>query len=110
MRVAELEDGKIPKWLKCMVCKERTTFCPEAPKFHRLLVDLIDRGNKHAKGQVKQEEIAAPQNNTKIVELGDEHTKCIICCDKFSSDIDNELEGITRHLPVLSSSRRCDHW
>ena len=45
-----------------------------------------------------------------IVELGDEHTKCTICYDKFSTDVNNEDEGIRMHLPVLSSSQRCDHW
>ncbi|EJK55181.1 hypothetical protein THAOC_25112, partial [Thalassiosira oceanica] len=56
MRVAELNDGKIPKWLKCMVCKEKTSFCPEAPKYHRLLIELIDKGQKR-----EAERTMAPQ-------------------------------------------------
>lgn len=50
--MAELNNGKIPKWLKCMVCKEKTSFCPEAPKYHRLLIELIDKGQKREAEQV----------------------------------------------------------
>ena len=53
---------------------------------------------------------AEKETSMMIVELGDEHTKCIICYDKFSTDVDNEDDGTRRHLPVLSSSQRCDHW
>lgn len=61
MRVAEKNGGRVPKWLKCMVCKEKTSFCPEAPKYHRLLMELIDKGHRRVaivppRG-VKEEEI-----------------------------------------------------
>eukprot|EP00985_Skeletonema_marinoi_P020744 scaffold12407_cov112-Skeletonema_marinoi.AAC.6 len=45
-----------------------------------------------------------------LVELDEEHTKCGICVTKFSSDRDNKNLEIRKHLPVLSSSQRCDHW
>ena len=61
MRVAELKDGKIPKWLKCMVCKEKTSFCPEAPKYHRLLIELINNGHRRVTEQVKKEKIVPPR-------------------------------------------------
>ena len=54
MKVAEKNGGKIHKWLKCMVCREKTSFCPEAPKYHRLLMELIDKGHKHVTEQVKK--------------------------------------------------------
>jgi len=50
------------------------------------------------------------QRTTMLVELDEEHTKCSICVTKFSSDRDNQDPAIRNHLPVLSSSQRCDHW
>ena len=45
-----------------------------------------------------------------LVELTDEETTCSICCSKFSSDTGSTDGEIRKHLPVLSSSRSCDHW
>ena len=50
------------------------------------------------------------KSSAMIVELGDEHTRCLICCDKFSTDVNSDDDEVRRHLPVLSSSPRCDHW
>ena len=47
---------------------------------------------------------------TMLVELTDEETTCSICCSKFSSDIGSTDDEIRKHLPVLSSSKSCDHW
>eukprot|EP00984_Skeletonema_dohrnii_P031969 scaffold25258_cov184-Skeletonema_dohrnii-CCMP3373.AAC.4 len=44
------------------------------------------------------------------MELDEEHTKCGICVTEFSFDRDNKNSEIRKHLPVLSSSQRCDHW
>lgn len=56
-RVAQENNGKIPKWLRCMYCKEKTAFCPEAPKYHRLLIDLLGRAQTYAAThQVKEED------------------------------------------------------
>ena len=65
-----------------------------------------------AKHSIDEMRSAPAQKKTSmmIVELGDEHTKCIICYDKFSTDVKNDHDGIRRHLPVLSSSQKCDHW
>eukprot|EP00984_Skeletonema_dohrnii_P028827 scaffold18977_cov76-Skeletonema_dohrnii-CCMP3373.AAC.2 len=41
LRVAEENNGRIPKWLKCMHCREKTSFNPAEPKYHRLLIDLL---------------------------------------------------------------------
>ena len=43
--------------------------------------------------------------------LGYEHTHCSITChSKFSTDLDSKVENIRKHLPVLSSSKTCDHY
>ena len=44
------------------------------------------------------------------VQLGQEHTSCSICESKFSADTDSKDEKIQNHLPVLSSSKTCDHY
>ena len=44
-----------------------------------------------------------------VVKLTEEETTCIICYNKFSSDIESKDNAVRRRLPVLSSSR-CDHW
>ena len=46
----------MPKWLKCMICKEKTSFCPSEPKYHRLLIDLLSRAQRYAAAKVKEEE------------------------------------------------------
>eukprot|EP00956_Cyclotella_meneghiniana_P042684 scaffold249099_cov66-Cyclotella_meneghiniana.AAC.1 len=55
-RVAEENNGRIPKWIKCMHCKEKTSFNPAEPKYHRLLIDLLDRAQRYEAPQVKKEE------------------------------------------------------
>ena len=40
-RVADLNNGRVPKWIKCMNCRENTSFCPSEPKYHRLLIELL---------------------------------------------------------------------
>jgi len=55
LRVAEDNNGKIPKWLKCMTCREKTSFRPDEPKYHRLLIDLLGRAQKYAGTKIKQE-------------------------------------------------------
>ncbi|KAK1745375.1 hypothetical protein QTG54_003299, partial [Skeletonema marinoi] len=56
LRVAEENIGRIPKWIKCMHCREKTSFNPAEPKYHRLLIDLLARAQKYAAAQVKNEE------------------------------------------------------
>ena len=65
---------------------------------------------KHSINEMRSAPPAQKKASMMIVELGDEHTKCIICYDKFSTDVKNDHDGIRRHLPVLSSSQKCDHW
>ncbi|EJK52449.1 hypothetical protein THAOC_28271, partial [Thalassiosira oceanica] len=54
-RVAEDNNGRVPKWLKCMACREKTSFRPDEPKYHRLLIDLLGRAQQYASYQLKQE-------------------------------------------------------
>ena len=56
LRVAEENNGKVPKWIKCMHCREKTSFNPAEPKYHRLLIDLLARAQKYAAVQVKNED------------------------------------------------------
>ena len=113
-RVAQEEniDGKVPKWIKCMHCREKTSFNPAEPMYHRLLIDLLARAQNAACSTEYLETSSVQQRSETImiVELGDEHKKCSICTTNFSSDTDNKVSEIRQHLPVLSSSQRCDHW
>ena len=56
LRVSENSEGRVPKWLKCMTCRENTSFRPDEPKYHRLLIDLLGRAHRYASAQVKQEQ------------------------------------------------------
>ncbi len=49
LRVAEKNHGTVPKWIRCMICREKTSFNPAEPKYHRLLIDLLAQGNREAK-------------------------------------------------------------
>jgi len=64
LRVAEENNGKIPKWIKCMHCREKTSFNPAEPKYHRLLIDLLARAQKYAAAQVKAEQTEVEENET----------------------------------------------
>ncbi|EJK61789.1 hypothetical protein THAOC_17659 [Thalassiosira oceanica] len=55
-RVAENDNGRIPKWLKCMTCREKTSFRPDEPKYHRLLIDLLGRAQQYTATKIKQED------------------------------------------------------
>jgi len=63
-RVAEESNGKISKWIKCMHCREKTSFNPAEPKYHRLLIDLLARAQKYAAAQVKAEQTEVEENET----------------------------------------------
>eukprot|EP00985_Skeletonema_marinoi_P035486 scaffold46698_cov131-Skeletonema_marinoi.AAC.1 len=39
-----------------MHCREKTSFNPAEPKYHRLLIDLLARAQKYAAAQLKNEE------------------------------------------------------
>jgi len=53
--IAEENNGKVPKWLPCMVCKTKTAFCPSEPKYHRLLIDILKKADWVDAPQVKEE-------------------------------------------------------
>ena len=113
-RVAEENNGKVPKWIRCMHCRGKTSFNPAEPKYHRLLIDLLARAqSKYAALSAEYLEISSMQlrsDATMIAELDEEHTKCSICLTEFSYDRDSQDSDSRQHLPVLSSSQRCDHW
>ena len=41
-RQATIKD-KPPKWIPCMSCKTKTAFCPSEPKYHRMLIGLLEQ-------------------------------------------------------------------
>ncbi|EJK60412.1 hypothetical protein THAOC_19241, partial [Thalassiosira oceanica] len=55
LRVAEDNNGKVPKWLRCMTCREKTSFRPDEPKYHRLLIDQLRRAQQFAALAIKRE-------------------------------------------------------
>ena len=55
IRIAEENNGRIPKWIRCMICREKTSFNPAEPKYHRLLIDLLGRAQEFAAAEVKME-------------------------------------------------------
>ncbi|GFH57020.1 hypothetical protein CTEN210_13496 [Chaetoceros tenuissimus] len=48
--------NKLPKWLKCMICKRKTAFCPEDPFYHLKLIELLERARRLHPIDVKVEE------------------------------------------------------
>eukprot|EP00984_Skeletonema_dohrnii_P031967 scaffold25258_cov184-Skeletonema_dohrnii-CCMP3373.AAC.2 len=46
-----------------MHCREKTSFNPAEPKYHRLLIDLLSRAQKYAAAQVKNEEQTEVEEN-----------------------------------------------
>eukprot|EP00975_Prorocentrum_lima_P038374 8066405-Prorocentrum_lima.AAC.1 len=47
-----------------MHCREKTSFNPAEPKYHRLLIDLLARAQKYAAAQVKAEQTEVEENET----------------------------------------------
>ena len=33
--------NRVPKWIPCMKCQTKTAFCPESPKYHRMLIGQL---------------------------------------------------------------------
>lgn len=61
--IAEENDGKVPKWIPCMVCRRKTAFCPSEPKYHRMLIDILKQAKWTDVAEVEEEPKA---NNNKI--------------------------------------------
>ena len=53
--IAEGNDGKIPKWIPCMLTK--TAFCPSEPKYNRMLIDILKKAKWVDAPTVKEEPI-----------------------------------------------------
>lgn len=53
--IAEENNGRVPKWIPCMVCNTKTAFCPSEPKYHRLLIDIIKQANWTDAPMIKEE-------------------------------------------------------
>ena len=62
--IAEENDGKVPKWIPCMVCRTKTAFCPSEPKYHRVLIDILREAKWTDTAEVKEEPNA--NNNDEI--------------------------------------------
>ncbi len=79
LRVAEANNGRVPKWIKCMHCREKTSFNPAEPKYHRLLIDLLARAQKHAaahaKNEGKREQMSVGEASAQIVAQRRNHQK-----------------------------------
>ncbi|KAK1745384.1 hypothetical protein QTG54_003308 [Skeletonema marinoi] len=81
LRVADENNGKVPKWIRCMHCREKTSFNPAEPKYHRLLIDLLARAQKYAAAQVKAEQTEVEENeNTDAITMKQEQN------DEFHED------------------------
>ncbi|GFH47850.1 hypothetical protein CTEN210_04326 [Chaetoceros tenuissimus] len=66
--------NKLPKWLKCMICKQKTAFCPEDPFYHLKLIELLERARrchpidvKVEEGQESTESVSKRQKMTNVV-------------------------------------------
>jgi len=55
--IAEGNDGKIPKWIPCMLCRTKTAFCPSEPKYNRMLIDILKEAKWVDAPTVKEEPI-----------------------------------------------------
>jgi len=53
--IAEDNDGKVPKWIPCMICRTKTAFCPSEPKYHRMLIDILKQAKWTDTVEVKEE-------------------------------------------------------
>ena len=75
----------------------------------RILNPARDDGGEPATKRTRTEDT---HNKAKVksVPIHSEHTDCGICASKYSADLDNEDDNIRKHLPVLSSSKTCDHY
>ena len=80
-------------------------------KKKKILANKVNDTAKKDK-DVDNNQSGPPNKHAKIisVQLGYEHTHCSICHSKFSTDLDSRDENIHKHLPVLSSSKTCDHY
>ena len=94
--------------------KTKTAFCPSEPKYHMLLIDIFKEARWTDMTAVKEGELVPEDTQTKpkilSVRLDYKHTHCSTCLSKFSTDTDSKDENIRKHLPVLSSSKTCDHY
>ena len=65
--IAEENNGRVPKWIKCYYCNRKTSFCPSEPKYHTLLIEWINiRSQSYADAQVKEEEKEEAQASSKV--------------------------------------------
>lgn len=48
--------NKVPKWLRCMKCRQKTAFCPQNPFYHTKLIELLERARRYHPIDVKVEE------------------------------------------------------
>ena len=83
--IAEENDGKIPRWIPCMICRTKTAFCPSEPKYHRMLIDILKQARWTDMAEVKEEPNA---NNNKILGRDD-----MISMKEFEEEAAEEVQG-----------------
>jgi len=76
----------------------------------RAKLKALEGESELAKAGPRTEDTSKPKTKILSVQLDYEHTHCSICPSKFSTDLDNKDENIRKSLPVLSSSKTCDHY
>eukprot|EP00984_Skeletonema_dohrnii_P034770 scaffold33673_cov215-Skeletonema_dohrnii-CCMP3373.AAC.5 len=103
LRVAEENNGRIPKWIRCMHCREKTSFNPAEPKYHRLLIDLLARAQKYAAAQLKNEEQTEVEENETIdvIPVKEEQN------DEFHEDYAASDDYVTSEEKVDGEGARC---
>jgi len=75
----------------------------------RILNPATDDESEPAAKRTRAED-TSNKPKVKSLQLKYEHTHCSICTSKFSADLDSKDENIRKYLPVLSSSKTCDHY
>ena len=105
--IAEENDGKVPKWISCMVCRTKTAFCPSQPKYHRMLIDILKQSKWTDMAQVKEEPKANSEtrdekinksllayNPKEIAALGRHDEKMLLKLKSFNSELGSELDKV----------------
>lgn len=80
-----------PKWIRCMTCMTATSFRPDRPKFHRLLIDLLCRGAVLASADSNKE----PSLKKESSSSGDEDNDPVNLMTYYSSSLSSSKRKIS---------------
>ena len=88
-----------------MTCREKTSFRPDEPKYHRLLIDLLGRAQQYTAFTIKREgqgddasQVAGEKADEEIEARKSEHNQ--IEEDSEASQLEEELPLVNPHVPV----------